>query len=1014
MDNFNICDELPFALLGSDELQYAINAPLISNTNFKELEFQPFPIDDNRYNSDLDVDLFYTKYRLDSIPKTYYSYLDDYPVINRKCLNLCNFNIRSIPRNLQCFKDVFINNHSLNINVIGLTEIRLEPHLSMLYDIPGYSMFVNSRNAHGGGVAIYVSDKYESLLLYQFTILDTCIETVGIETIISGRKHLFVCVYRPPSGDLKKFLDAMSNLLTTALENNFKCIYIFGDFNINLLKHRGKFVEEFINLMFSFSLFPIITKPTRITDTTASLIDHTWTSQIEDNIHNYIIETDITDHFPTISYFQLDTNLLEPHIIYKRSITNCSIEHFNAKLGEINWNDILNSFSPNDAFDKFFNLFNELYRVHFPVKKCVINKKCEISPYITPALKNSIKERNRLERLAKKWPITYGETYKKYRNQLTSTLRNAKNAYFKNKLNSNQGNPHKQWKLLNPLLGRSNTGKSNIELIPACDDISTKFNEHFLSHNDVIEYNDTYKQYLHSPPEFSMYLAPTNQYEVQKLLSMTKTEAPGYDDISPKVLKHCSSIISAPMAHIINVCLKSGNFPDNLKIAKVLPIFKSGNRKDINNYRPISILPAFSKVFEKIIAHRLINYLESHKLLIDQQHGFRANHSTETAILQLVSNVYRGLEEKLNILGIFLDLSKAFDTLDHDILLYKLNNLGIRGIPHKLFKSYLSNRQQCVFTNGSHSKLMSVSKGVPQGSVLGPLLFLTYINDIVNSSNMFTFVIYADDTTLLLKDCNIAALHATAMIELKKVNGWISANKLRLNISKTSYTLFQNRSIKNLMPTVMLNNESLKQVSSTKFLGIIVDENLNWKLHIDHVCSKLSKVVGVLYRVRHNLTTEAMISIYYTLCYPYFTYCVSVWACTWQSFLGKLTIAQNKIFRSIFFLKKFDSVTDVLSEAKILKFPTLHKYFILMMIYKNLGKNDIFSLVSNTAHTRSNNVNLMSPIFRTTLFKNSIITFGPKLFNSLPIDIKMLLKTSNFAKFKREVKQYLYSQQNSA
>ena len=191
-----------------------------------------------------------------------------------------------------------------------------------------------------------------------------------------------------------------------------------------------------------------------------------------------------------------------------------------------------------------------------------------------------------------------------------------------------------------------------------------------------------------------------------------------------------------------------------------------------------------------------------------------------------------------------------------------------------------------------------------------------------------------------------------------------------------------------------------------------IDENLNWKEHIDQTCVKLSKLNGILYRVRHNLTTEAMISIYYTLCYTHLTYCVSIWASTWPSFLNKLTIAQNKNFRCIFFLNKFDSTINIVSEANILKFPFIHKLFTLLLIFTNVGQNTILKKVENVTHTRSHNINLNCAVLRTTLFKNSVVSYGPKLFNGLPLDNKVLLTTANIRKFKREIKNYLLNQQN--
>lgn len=1011
--NESLCRELPFNTICDAVLQLAIHSYLQSNeNNFDNLEFNPFFIDNEKYNKDLEVNEFLVHNRFIGVPKSKYIFLDNLTQLSNKALTILNLNIRSIPKNLQLLKDTVMYNSSIKFDIIGLTEIRLDSSLCTLYEIPGYNMFTCSRNVHGGGIALYISTDYDSSAQSQFTISEPFIEAIGIETIIVNKKYLSMCIYRPPNGNLDNFLSEMADILSSIIDKKYHGMYIFGDFNVDLLKSYEKNVFDFINLMFSFSLFPLISKPTRVTSTSATLIDNIWTSQPEENISNYIIQTDISDHFPVISQCKIEYSTYKPQLIRKRLITETALDSFSNHLSAVEWNCVLNSICPDEAYNLFHIKFDKLFQVHFPIKNIRHNKKNEISPYITPALKNSIKEKNRLERLAKKWPLTYGELYKRYRNKLTTTLRLAKNTYFKNQLKANQGIPKRQWNSINSLLGRSRDLKSVIDLHPPCTDTATKFNEHFLRNILTVPEEETdFSKYLLNSPSFSMYLAPTNTSEVEKVITAIKSDSCGYDDISPKILKHTSSLLSAPLTHIINLTLKTGKFPDQLKLAKVIPLFKSGDRSDINNYRPISVLPAFSKIFEKIISVRLINYLEANNFLTEYQHGFRAQHSTESAILEFVNNVYASLEEKMYVVGVFLDLSKAFDTLDHKILLHKLEHSGIRGVPLKLFQSYLDCRKQAVYCNQNYSSLKSISKGVPQGSILGPILFLIYINDIVNASTKLRFVMYADDTTLLLKDNNIDSLHTNLLSELDNVKLWLRSNKLKLNISKTNYILFQNRSVKNHINPVLLDGEIIKKVNQTKFLGVYIDENLNWKFHIDQTCIKISKITGILYRIRHNLTTEAMISIYYTLCYPHLVYCVSIWACTWPSYLDRIVVAQNKFLRCIFFLKKFDSTAHIFTEASLMKFSFIHKYFTLLLIFKIQGHNAIFRVIENYKNTRSNNVNLVCPMFRTTLFKNSVISFGPELFNSLPQDKKVLLKTTSLYTYKKEIKSYLLSQQ---
>ena len=1011
--NHLLSEELPFASLTNDSLQNVLsdNSQSIVS-NYEDLEFHPFSVDNEKYNFDLEVNEFLLRNRLSNTPHTHYALLNDLTLESNRTVTIFNLNIRSIPKNFQILQDTVLHNFENNFDVMGFTEIRLDPHMCSLYELPGYYMYTNSRNVHGGGVALYVSTDYNTSVLNQLEFSNPSIETLGVVTTIVDKKYLFLCIYRPPNGNFNDFLNVMTDVLSSVADLNFHGLYIFGDFNLNLLSCHDNNVFEFINLMYSFSLYPVITRPTRVTRTSATLIDHIWTSQPEENIGNYVIQTDISDHFPTVSQFRFDSSPHRSHYISKRFYTKKSLEKFTNDLTLVNWNFIFNSTCAEEAYNLFYSKFREIFEINFPLKSICQNRKTADSPYITPALKNSIKEKHRLERLSKKWPLTYRDQYKRFRNTLTSTLRTAKSLYYKNKITANQGNPKSQWSTINFLLGRSKSLSRTIELQPPCNDTADKFNDHFLNNAHASNEETNYKDYLKNSPNFSFFLAPTDKYEVDKILNSLKSYTPGYDDISPKVLKYTSHLISVPLAHIINLSFNTGIFPSQLKTAKVIPIFKSGDRRDINNYRPISILPAFNKIFEKIISFRLTNYLEANNLLTDCQHGFRANRSTESALLQFVNDVYLALEEKKYAIGVFIDLSKAFDTLDHRILLHKLAFLGIRGVPLKLFESYLTCRKQAVYCNNCYSHLKSIDKGVPQGSVLGPILFLVYINDIVNTSEIFKFVIYADDTTLFLKDKNLDSLHSKLNLELNNVKSWVHANKLIINVSKTSFIFFQNRSVNNPINPVSLDGQVIRQVTHTKFLGITIDQNLNFKQHIDQTCLKVSKITGILYRIRHNLTTEAMISIYYTLCHPHLMYCVSVWACTWPSFLSRLSVAQNKILRCIFFLKKFDSTSYIYSEFKLMKFTSIHKYFMLLLIYKSLKQNMIFRLIDNTVNTRNNNINLVCPVFRTTLFKVSIINLGPTFFNGLPLDIKVLLTSESFEVFKKNIKAYMISQHN--
>ena len=271
-----------------------------------------------------------------------------------------------------------------------------------------------------------------------------------------------------------------------------------------------------------------------------------------------------------------------------------------------------------------------------------------------------------------------------------------------------------------------------------------------------------------------------------------------------------------------------GSVPKDLKIAKVIPFHKSGDTRCFNNYRPISILPCFSKILEKLVYKRILAHLNKHSILYEHQYGFRTNHSTDMALLHLVEKIYTAINNNEYALGIFLDLSKAFDTVEHSILLSKLHHYGFQGLAYNWLTSYVSNREQFVLANGCASSRIQLSYGVPQGSILGPLLFLIYINDLASVSSTALPILFADDTNLILTHKHFDSLIREANYGLTKISEWFQINKLSLNIKKSNFIIFtgKNKMYPKSSAKLSIDGNVIIQVSSTKFLGVLIDEAL--------------------------------------------------------------------------------------------------------------------------------------------------------------------------------------------
>jgi hypothetical protein len=404
------------------------------------------------------------------------------------------------------------------------------------------------------------------------------------------------------------------------------------------------------------------------------------------------------------------------------------------------------------------------------------------------------------------------------------------------------------WKILNSILSRHSNKKEfpnhftvNGKKVINKDEIANKFNDFFVNIGPELASKITSQApNPHNLPHVnlvnSFYLSPTTTEEIISIIKILKPKTScGYDGISPKFIKSCSlHTIAAPLAHIANTSFRNGKFPTDMKKTKVIPIHKSNDPSQMNNYRPISLLPAFSKIIERLVHNRLTKYLTLHSLLSPSQYGFQKNLSTELAILEIQDRIVHALNNKQWCIGIFLDLSKAFDTLDHSLLLSKLSHYGIRGTSLTWFKSYLQDRWQYVSYENCSSIYKLMVCGVPQGSILGPLLFIVYLNDLDKVNGNYQMLCFADDTNMLHVGADLNLLIPEINSSLKKINDWFSFNKLSLNISKTNFMIFHSsrKKIPGTIPIIEIDNQPLNRVESCKFLGVYIDQNLSWKVHL--------------------------------------------------------------------------------------------------------------------------------------------------------------------------------------
>ena len=945
-------------------------------------------------------------------------------------------------------------------DVIAVAETNVSAEHKDLYQIRNYSSEYNSKaygKNKGSGLAIYISNEYQFTRIEKFCRQTANIEALFVELTNCEVPQIVGVIYRPPSGNLPEACKELEALMKILPCDN---VTVTGDFNIDLLSTSSD-SAEFEQIIYSNNLIPLISIATHEKPgCKATLIDNILVNSTENILKSGVLESMVSHHKPIFAFLSCKkksrNNLASPNFKYDYCETN--MQSF---LSEI-YNEVFlvaHQFDEN-GFEKFVSKVNEKIESNFKTEISTQNKSKRnrlMNPWITSGIINSVCTKYYLYRswkasCSKKFPLgesSLYQKYKEYRSSLCKIIKSAKKKYYVNKFDLAKGNIKKTWELINELRGKS---KSDIKasfiidgrIITDRREIANNFNIFFSSIarklNSKVQSSmplqskphDTcsFRKYLKQKQKTNMnahsiFLSPCDDSEIDKIIR--EFENGKASDISLFVLKKCSHLISGHLSDFFSKFLENGIFPENLKRGSVTPIYKKGDPRYLDNYRPVSTLPIFGKILEKVIYNRLYDYFTATNALYDRQFGFRKMHSTSHAINYSVDYILKEIERKNHVIGIFIDLSKAFDTIEHEKLLEKLSHYGIRGPAHDILKSYLSRRQQVTKFLREESDACFMEFGVPQGSVLGPLLFLIYINDIVASSSDGEFVLFADDTNIFVIGKTAGEAYKRANSLLSDISDYMILNQLHINVAKSCYIHFRpdlsraqqtcaRANFYDRDQILYLGDSKLQKVQSTKFLGVVIDEQLSWEPHIDYLESKLNSCLVTIKRIKSYIPRTEYLNIYNALFMSHLTYCISCWGGVPDYKLGKIFSIQKRCIRLLFGKSlNFDhkEYYETCARIRTIDQHREEKTFCLEHTKPIFNEHCIMSLGNlYVYHTFMQTFKVLK--FSTPISTREMITFLPrndKLTLAVPL-VKLNVSQQNFAfkasKIWNEVKKHIF------
>lgn len=929
-------------------------------------------------------------------------------------------NIRSARKNFDSFL-IEVNKLKDKPQIIILSEIWIGSDECNLFNIPGYKAFYKCNdNYRAGGVMCFVSNLIVVKPI-QLEMLTADVLFLDIRLLKFNFK--LVCLYR-----LQKYSE---NAFSDELFNTFNDIHgntIFvGDINVDLLS-RDRSAQHYHSIMNNNGFLSLINSPTRTTALSESCIDHLFVRHKDIGaFESGVFDVGLTDHCIIslrVKNYVVNSKLVKQNFIdtdLNRKISDFDL--IRDKLNVIDWSKLYSCDSVDDCMNIFYDILsNTVFSSYKLVKLGKLDKSKLKSPWITLNLMSKFEKRKKLYRILKRRPYDrqFIDYFHRYCYNLSEEVNNTKNVFYKNKLEECAGDTSQQWRIINNLTGRISTNNvdkielDNGEMVTEAGEVASIINDYLISVQSgpavtpVAPGTGNHNTLTHLRNRWhSFFIAPTSECEVKNVISRLKNKkSTGFDTITVSLIKKISDYIAPVLTHIINLSFENGVFPIILKQSTVVPIWKKNCSLTLDNIRPISLLSVFSKIFEKIMKVRLLEYLNSLNFFSDKQFGFVKGKSTEDALIAVTEQIYLNVNQGKKSTGLFVDFMKAFDLVNHSVLLSKLEAAGVRGVALSWFRHFLVGRQQKVKIGTVLSSPVDVRSGVPQGSVISATLFLIFINDLLNLPFKGRINAFADDICIFYSHENEDVIYVNMQHDLALLYNWCSANGMQVNVKKTKYLNFDFLGFEFLNPVkyhtincnvIDCNNcQVIEQVKSFKYLGVILDEKVTWENHIVELHRKTRISIRTFYYLRNICDTALMRTLYFALIHSRLQYGIICWGGAFKYLIDRLRVTQNFYLRIILKKCKRDSSFALYRQLEILPIQHLFVYKVLRIFYVRSGHQGNVEHVYGTRHVLQGKLRL--PKVNKSIFRRSLEYLGPKLFNQLPVKIRLINSPKYFCK----------------